>query len=113
MLPHPDQPGGGFARPSLRSVPRALGRKTTKAPRDMSRLLSGEKREQLAHHGVSVSATGLAFARELDEDRLRTIWAAVSAVRRRTGNADWTNWLVGDWANEAMRRLAEGAAYRL
>jgi len=67
----------------------------------------------LTRRGVSVSSTGLVFATELGDRDLREVWGAVAAIRRRSSNADWTNWLVGDWANETTRRLGEGSDWRI
>jgi hypothetical protein len=80
---------------------------------DASQYLRSDELDLLARHGVSISSMGLAFAKDLEESDLRTIWRAVAAVRRRSSNADWTNWLVGDWANETARRLGEGAESRI
>ena len=80
---------------------------------DASQFLSADELALLTRHGVSITSTGLAFTRALGEGDLRTIWGAVAAVRRRSSNADWTNWLVGDWANEAIRRLGEGSELRI
>jgi hypothetical protein len=80
---------------------------------DPSQFLRSDELARLARHGVSVSSTGLAFAKDLGEGDLRTVWGAVAAVRRRSSNADWTNWLVGDWGNETTRRLGEGSDWRI
>ena len=85
----------------------------TANPTDPTRLLLQDELARLTRRGVSVSPTGLVFETELGERDLRDVWGAVAAIRRRSSNADWTNWLVGDWANETTRRLGEGADVRL
>lgn len=82
-------------------------------PADPSQLLLKDELERLMRRGVSASSTGLAFTRDLGERDLRDVWGGVAAIRRRSANADWTNWLVGDWANEATRRLGEGADWQI
>lgn len=80
---------------------------------EATQFLTSDEIALLARCGVSVTSTGLVFESDLDEGRIRTVWAAVSAIRRRSSNADWTNWLVGDWGNEAARRLGEGADWQI
>ena len=64
--------------------------------------------------GVSVFKTSLAFSKDLGEAGLRTVWQAVSAIRRRSPRSeDWTNWLIGDWANQTDSRLGPGSAERI
>ncbi len=80
---------------------------------DPAQLLRQDELARLSRRGVSVSSAGLVFAKELGERDLRDVWGAVAAIRRRSLNADWTDWLVGDWANETTRRLGEGVDWQI
>jgi hypothetical protein len=76
--------------------------------------LNSDEIALLERCGVSVSKTTLAFSKDPGAAELRTAWRAVSAIRRRSPKSeDWTNWLIGDWANQADSCLGLGSAERI
>jgi len=76
--------------------------------------LNSDEVALLERCGVSVSKTSLTFSKDLEEAGLRTVWQAISALRRRNPKSeDWTDWLIGDWANQTDSRLGQGSAERI